>query len=96
MSYVDDCYEELMIEQAMKMEAIETYLERYTNQKVVDDVVTSFKENIVDESSKLECVSREILKTVAKTKTLSIKQKTCLVRVLVSRCAENYEVGVGC
>lgn len=91
LSYADDCYEGLMIEESVKMEAVESYIEKYSNQKVVEDALGAFKKRTVDESSKLEQMAREILKTVARMKTLSAKQKKCLVRVLVYRHHQGYE-----
>ena len=91
MSYADLHYEDLMIEQAMNKKAVEVYFKRYSNQKIVKDAIKSFTREAVDESSKLEQVAREILKTVARTKTLSTKQKTCLIRVLVERMDSEYE-----
>lgn len=91
MSYADLHYEGLMIEQAMNKKAVEVYFTRYSNQKVVNDAIRTFTRKAVDESSKLEQVARDILKTVARTKMLSTKQKTCLIRVLVNRMDNEYE-----
>ncbi|ARO21476.1 MULTISPECIES: hypothetical protein [Bacillus cereus group] len=87
----DDCYEAAMREMFSIQEAVTKYTVNVPDQKVIDDVIQSFKDNPVDESDKHECLARDILITVARTKTLSIKQKTRLVMVLVDRYTVGYE-----
>jgi hypothetical protein len=93
MSFADDAYEEMMIENYMISESVEEYIKIYSPQQVVNDAISSFREHEVDEEDKMETVSRDILKTIARTKRVSDKQKRCLVKMLVLRGEDGYEFG---
>lgn len=92
MSFVDDCEEELIIERAIFANTVETCNKIYSDNKVIWDAINSFKYVKVDESSELECMTREILKTVARLKRISDKQKMVLIRMLINRSEKGYEL----
>ncbi|MGM2632343.1 hypothetical protein [Bacillus cereus group sp. Bce040] len=87
----DDCHEAAMREMFSLQETVARLMQSVPSQKVVDDILQSFREEPVDKHSKGECLARDILITTAKRKTLSPKQKVRLVEVLVIRCADGYE-----
>lgn len=93
MSALDDAYEYMMIENYMISESIDKYLKIYSPQQVVHDAINSFKEQAVDEYEEIEVVSRDILKTIARTKRVSPKQKRCLIKMMVLRGENGYEYG---
>lgn len=95
MSFLDDHYEDMLIETSMISKSIEQYAKEYSPQRVVDDAISSFKEDGVDEEDSVEVFSRDILKTIARTKFVSVKQKACLVKLLVLRGEDGYEADYG-
>ncbi|PLS19427.1 hypothetical protein CVD28_03150 [Bacillus sp. M6-12] len=93
MSALDDAYEGMMIENYMISEAIDKYVKIYSPQQVVNDAISSFREESVDEEDSIEAFSKEILKTIARIKRVSDKQKRCLIKMLVLRGEDGYEYG---
>jgi hypothetical protein len=95
MSFIDDQYGDMLMHEAILRKAVEVYVKRNTPQKIVNDAITSFHNEAVNEGSKLETISRDILKTVARTKQVSEKQKNCLVKLLVYRDDDDYGANFG-
>ena len=87
----DDCYDAAMQEMFMLQDHINELVKSVSSQQVVDDILQSFREEPVDEHDESECLARDILITTARRKTLSDKQKVCLLKVLVHRLADGYE-----
>jgi hypothetical protein len=91
MSWLDDHYEEMEREMSILQASIEEYVNLYSAQEVVRDAIQSFKEEPVDEWDETETKARDILKTIARTKRVTDKQKYCLVKMLVYRGENGYE-----
>lgn len=92
MSFIDDHYDVLFMEDVAIRESIEQYTKDYHPQKVVHDAIQSFKETAVDEEDGAEILARDILKTISRRKKISVKQKRCLVQMLVMRSEDDYEI----
>lgn len=91
MSFSDYAYEEMMVDHYLLNEAIERCFKQYSPQKVISDSINSFRNSAVNEEKTIELVSRDILKTVARTKQVSLKQRKCLIKMLVLRSETGYE-----
>ncbi|MFE7817835.1 hypothetical protein ACFU1R_06475 [Priestia megaterium] len=87
----DLCWEAALQEACAINNTIDELTKTVSNQQVINDIIDSFSDRPVDEYDSSECLARDILITVAKRKTLSSKQKKCLVRVLVERSDDGYE-----
>ncbi|MGG1071354.1 hypothetical protein ABE178_16235 [Priestia megaterium] len=88
----DLCWEAALQEACAINNTIDELTKTVPNQQVINDIIQSFKDDPVDGTDSSECLARDILVTVAKRKTLSSKQKKCLVRVLVERSDDGYEI----
>ncbi|MEX3713503.1 hypothetical protein ABFV99_13960 [Cytobacillus horneckiae] len=89
--HADECFEKAMQEMFLFQLAIEELTASIPDQKVVDDILSSFRTTPVDKYDKSECLARDILVTIAQRKNLSKKQKSCLIKVLVERNTSGYE-----
>ncbi|MGZ9868243.1 hypothetical protein ACU3L3_07450 [Priestia endophytica] len=86
--FADDAYEAAMQEMYLFSKALDEEMEHTSNQEVVNRMITYFKENSVDVQNKLELLCKEILITAKRTKRLTPKQKSCLLKLLLQR--EDY------
>lgn len=61
-------------------------------QQVVNDALTSFRKTVFDASCPFESQAKAVLIHVAKTKELEDEQKSALIRFLVERNEQGYEL----
>lgn len=88
----DDAYEYAMQEMYQINEHIEDLVKSTDTQKVIECLTQSFEEEPVDEEDQSERLARDIMQTIQRTNRTSEKQKRCLIRVLVYRGAEGFEM----
>lgn len=91
MSFSDYAYEEMMVDHYVFNQTVERCFKQYSPQKVIIDSINSFRNSEVNEEKSIEVISRDILKTVARTKHVSSKQRKCLIKMLVLRGEMGYE-----
>lgn len=70
---------------------IEHFTKIYSHQKVIKDTLQSIQQKEIDKEKSLEILTRDIVKTLSKTKYMSDKQKRCLVTMLVLRGETDYK-----
>lgn len=87
----DLAWEEGMMEAFSLEDHVDTCMD-IPAQKIIDDLIHSFKEQPVDEFLDNEVLARSILHTIARLGQVTDRQKKCLVRVLVYRGEEGYEM----
>ena len=91
LSYLDDVEEELCIERAMLLGHINEVMNSTSDQRIVYDCLSLFRVGDLSKADQtLLNKSKEILKTIAKYKRVSIKQKQVLCRLLCLE-HEDYE-----
>lgn len=88
----EDCYDAAFREMCDVEDAIGELIKTVSSQKVVNDIIFEFREIPVQEDDTLECLARSILITIAKKKRISNKQKAVLLRTLILRSADGYEI----
>lgn len=80
MSWIDDHYDVLLMEEMDRVEATEELIEKYNSQEIVDIVIEMFKPAYIKEYGEVDDIedrekAKAILKTVARQKRVSDKQK---------------------
>lgn len=73
-------------------EMVSSCMSRNGGQQVVNDALASFRKTMFDASCPFESKAKEVLIHVAKTKEIEDVQKSALIRFLIERNEQGYEL----
>jgi hypothetical protein len=90
--WIMDNYKNEVLEANAIELTIQTCLQQTTRQQVVNDSLKSFRAIAIDESCLYELNAKDVLVSVAKSKEMDYEQKRVLIRFLIERNVEGYQV----